>query len=241
MPRRSPFTTQVAGWSTAVLLAACSATGDAGDEGAGNEAATGVEAEVAATVTFPEPVSDSAAVAFLRTHSLRPYAVHLVAGGVTAVHEVPRGEAALEVIDRAREEGSVRLTQNVCAQQGRAAAALERAGADGTDRVEAARRVVSDLTRLERGLARIPRGDPVVRALRVVGTPGDVESAAGAGTATVLRADGDADEPPAPEHPVGATAVLPEVAELSDAAVLERARALADRGLTDCHDVARGR
>lgn len=224
----------------------CGGEPPAGGEGSAEDAGDALAgmppgAAVAATVTFPRPVGDSAAVAFLQERSLHPFAVHLSVEGLTGVHREDRADASLEVVGRARQEAGAVLTNAVCAQQGRAWALLQGEAPPASADLAPLRRLLADLARLDAALEALGREAPAIRAVEVVGTPADLRAARDDSRAEdVVPAEDPSSSPPPPSAPAPAADSLPpDVAALSRESLLARARELAARGLEDCHDYPR--
>jgi hypothetical protein len=232
------------------LALACAACGEGGSSADPNRAMPSAEERLLEWEALPEgtpvpvslgfgrPLPDSTIAALLTRHSVRPYAVYLVAAGTGSSLQRDRSRASLEVLGEAREQAVAQLRTSLCAQPGGARALLEAGDAD----VGRARQMLAYVNALQRAVPELEAGAPTIYGVDAVGSvadvrllqdepvvvswepgwPGSIE-----GVDTVVTPS-----PPAPTEvgPVMDSTVL----ALAPDAVLARLTDLAENGLGSC-------
>jgi len=173
------------GGGLALLAVACGADDDrasGGEPPSAEERLLAWEGEspevpVPVALGFGRPIPDSALVTLLTRHRLRPYALYLVAGGLASEQRVPRSEASVELVTRAREEALGQLRVSLCAQPDRARAMMEDSPAlleeAGSARVAA---VLTHVDHLQEDLHGLATGAPIFYGAEVVGSPADARA-----------------------------------------------------------------
>src|SRR5690606_30963354 len=114
---------------------------------------------VPVAIGFGRALPDSAVAALLTRHSVRPYAVYLVAAGEGTSFRRDRSRASLELLGEAREQAVAQLRTSLCAQPGRARALL---GGEEPRGPERERELLAQLAELQRSIPEIETGAPVV-------------------------------------------------------------------------------
>ena len=123
---------------------------------------------------FEHPLPDSTIAALLTRHSVRPYAVYLVAAGMGSSLRRDRIRASLEVLGEAREQAMSQLRTSLCAQPGRTRAMLERPS--GTEGLERERQMLLQMAALQRSVPELEMGAPVIYRVEAVGSIADVRA-----------------------------------------------------------------
>lgn len=221
---------------TLVTAMACGGDGTAGqsEEGGADDPLAAWEGQrpdepVPVTLTFTEPLVDSAAVLLLDRVGIRPYRAWIEVGGVRSMREVPRTQASSEFLSRLRPDLLAELRMARCAQPGRAAAVLDRGeGADPS----AARAVLANLAQLKEGASALAEGAPFIYGVSALGPAEDVREAMSdprVGRAELADPSEDDGEPPEPRLEAAPRESIPaEIQALSDEEVRERLRAVAE-------------